>query len=425
MHRRTIGILTASAFSLFAACGDAPAIGKSDGSTSATVSAAPTSSVPPTTTLMSSSTTTSELDNGELEERLEAAGSVLGLDIPGGAWADWGFALCEGPTDTNMLMTAAEDLVVLYQGDGPASAEDTLLAAEILWRNTQILCPGSLTDEQLSAGPPAEYQFPRCEVPPLSALPWSEDVGEPSEESVADGVVEASWSGPVYYTSPAGDEVRQEMGVLVGRGETFRRLVDAGESPDEIRGDAAFVMEYNDTATSSIEVGWATTDRWCDAVVVRLNPDPLSTPVSGSEATNLVDYVESLMFSLFVPSLNQAESIIVPAVQSVEGARSLGGEPSHGGLDAVMAFEIDDQDYWVYAVPNEIGSERFELGEPIDEAIVEDVDVVVYETEGMLAAVFERAGLTIRVDAPTAGRSALLDAVARLVRSIDRVAEQP
>jgi hypothetical protein len=359
-----------------------------------------------------------------LERRLEAAGAGLGLEIPGGAWADWGFATCENPIDTNLLMTTADDLVVWAQDGIPASAQTTLSAAQILWENTQLLCPEVLSEEERSAGPPTQYEFPRCTVPTPFALPWSEEVGEPTEESLIDGVVEASWLGPAYYTGLDGREVRQEMNVLVGRGETFRRTAELGQPFGEIRGATAYLVGYDATDTSAVEVGWASSGRWCDAVVVRLNPDPLNTPVPGSEVTDLVQHIETLLFPPHSPSLNEAESIIIPAVESLQGATSLGGEPAHGGPGASMAFQIGNDEYWVYAVPDDVDSEVFDLGNPVDEATVGETDVSIHNNDGTSMAVFDQAGLTIGVGSSTAPQSSLLEAAALMIESIDQITGQ-
>lgn len=373
--------------------------------------------VAPTTT-----TTTLETEAYEsLERQLEAAGSALGLNIPGGGWIDWGSVVCENPSDTNALMTTADDLVVWAQDGEPASAETTLLAAQILWENTQILCPEMLTEEELSAGPPTEYEFPRCTAATPVKLPWSTTVGEPTEEATSNGVIEASWLGPIYDTGPDGSKLRQELVVMVGRGEVLQHLLEVGQPSGAIQGTVAYVHESDTTDLSGVEVGWANSGRWCDAVVVTLTPDPRD--ISTVEVADPVEYVETLMFPE-LPAPNEAESIIIPAVQSMDGAEALGGEPSHGSPTASMGFRVGNHEYWILAVPTGIDSELVDHGDTAEPATVNGIDVSVFANEQSLTAVFDQAGLTIRVDTATAPRSALVDAVARLIHSIDQVAGQ-
>jgi len=236
-----LGLIAAAMF--LAACGDIASDVGADTSDSVSQSGPAVTTTP--APVAPTSTATGNL--GSLEDRLEAAGAVLGLDIPGDAWVDAGVDACVRGMGSNLLMTLADDLVSWAQDDQPASAETTLLAAQILWSSLESICPETMTDEFLQAGQPDTYEIPRCEALIPAALPWSEEVGDPNDRDILDGVVIRWWRGPVYYKNLQGEEVPQQVTTLVGRGDIFQRILAAGQSLGEILGEPMYVIGYDGT----------------------------------------------------------------------------------------------------------------------------------------------------------------------------------
>ncbi|MEN8114645.1 MAG: GerMN domain-containing protein [Actinomycetota bacterium] len=203
--------------------------------------------------------------------------------VADGPLTDWGSALCQDPNDSELLMTLADDLVVWSQDGEPASPEATLGAAQVVWEKARELCPSRFSDETLSTGPPTKYIHPPCIAPTPTSLPWTDEVGEPATQTTTDGVVETTWVGPAYH-----GDAHHEMTILVGSGETYLQAVDVGERVGEVDGADAYIIGYDGTDTSAVELGWATSGRWCDAYVVRLAP--------ATGMPDLVEYIEAAIF---------------------------------------------------------------------------------------------------------------------------------
>lgn len=91
---------------------------------------------------------------------------------------------------------------------------------------------------------------------------------------------------------------------------------------------------------------WREHEGHCGAFRLQLGPPP--------ETGDLATLVQSLLEPPGDLFLNAAELRMADAVPLLEGYTAIGGEPSHGGPDAVYAFEDDTGWYSLHAVPSDV-----------------------------------------------------------------------
>jgi len=276
------------------------------------VDSTPTANLPPDTTL-------AILASDRAASMLIDLVQALDLeDVPRAAWDDFALAGCdEGAWDRGVNFALAEDFSILPFSSLETITNDQVLVAELMWLNAVALCGDIFPAGAIERGPPVLYEFPRCRHPlELWALPWSPEVTEPDTgEDHSLGLTFSLWV--------EGDST---LSIFQGADPSFDDAYRSGTAIGDINGNPAVSFEDSER----VQVMWRTSDWHCGAFRMEFHPVP--------EADDLAAFVQGLIQPPSGSFANPAEVRMSAAIELIEGYEDLGGEPSHGGRDAVYAF---------------------------------------------------------------------------------------
>ncbi len=239
------------------------------------------------------------------------------IDVPREAWDDFALAGCnEGIWDRAVNFALAEDFSILPFTYADVT-NDQVLVAELMWLNAVAQCGDAFPTGAIERGPPVSYTFPRCRHPlELWALPWSPEVTE------ADTGQDHSL-GLTYSIWEEGDSTLE---IIQGADPSFDGAYQSGTSIGDVNGNPA--VSFGDG--ERIQVMWRESEWHCGALRMEFHPVP--------ETDSLADFIESLLTPPDGVFANLAEERMGAAVDLIEGYEDLGGEPSHGGREAVYSF---------------------------------------------------------------------------------------
>lgn len=252
-------------------------------------------------------------------------------DVPREAWDDFALAGCdEGVWDRGVNFALAEDFSTLPFSSLDALADEQILVAELMWLNAVARCSDDFPSGAIERGPPALYEFPRCRHPlELWALPWSPEVTEADTgEDHSLGLTYSIWA-----------EGDGSVAVIQGADPSFDDAFETGTAIGDINGDPA--VSFGDA--ERVMVMWRTTEWHCGAFRIEFHPVP--------ETDDLAGFIEGLLTPPDYFFGNPAEERMSATIELIEGYEALGGEPSHGGRDAVYAFGDSAGWFDVRAVP--------------------------------------------------------------------------
>ncbi len=338
-------ILVAAASLLIAACGGAEVTGAGPVATTPSTVAP----VPPATTALTTTTTTTPpgWDPAAAQGLYDEIAERNGWAIPAVALPDFVADAC-GRELWDPTQAFAFGEALLFDGylDWRSSSYDRDIrtrAARMGWALAATHCPERFPDAALQAGPPTLGDYPPCDR--LSwqpfGLPWTAEVRTADEVTTgADGTLELAWEGP------AGEQLT----VTFGRGDAWERTIAAGAAVDDfgaarlgpIRRDG---RRAHAIIGETVSVGWEGGPEFCDAIVATLSPAPLDDPL---------DVMSDLLLEPLNVRVNDAELRMWTATLLLRGFDHIGGEPSHGGGDAVhWMVDAAGTGYFLYAIPVE------------------------------------------------------------------------
>ncbi len=240
------------------------------------------------------------------------------IDVPREAWDDFALAGCdEGIWDRGVNFALAEDFSILPFSSLDAIADDQILVAELMWLNAVGLCGDQFPAGAVDRGPPFSYEFPRCRHPlELWALPWSPEVtGADSGEDHSLGLTFSIWA-----------DNDNTLEIIQGADPSFDDAHRTGTAIGDINGNPA--VSFGDG--ERIQVMWRESEWHCGAFRMEFSPVP--------ETDDLAGLIEDLLTPPGGFLGNLAEERMSAAIDLIEGYEDLGGEPSHGGRDAVYSF---------------------------------------------------------------------------------------
>lgn len=378
-------------FVVAAACGDATVPG--DGpvaTTPSTVAPAPpdTSVAPPTTSTAATTTTTVPAGWGPDAARalFEQISHAQGWAIPEVALPDYAADACSRDL-WNPAAAYRFGEALLFDDflgwEAPVGSDEaTFDAARFGWALGVMTCADRFPADALAAGPPSVNQIPACDALTWAphTLPWPADPLVPDHaRDAADGSAVLRWDGPdgASFT------------VTIGRADRWSEVVGAGEPIDDFGaatlgpfsrpGQAAYVVATD----AAVTVAWERGPEHCSALLATLSPPPPGDPV---------DAVADIVLPAIDARVNPTELRMATAITSLHGFDHIGGEPSHGGGDAVhWMTDANGTDYFLYAIPVERFPALQERREfiALRDAEVAGAPVTVYlptERDGLVAS---------------------------------------
>ncbi len=349
-------ILVAAALLVVAACGGEATVtgGGPAATTPSTVVPAPpattppptTTTPPPTTTTATTTTTAAPGWGPETAQRLyDEIAEFNGWAIPAVALPDFAADACSRDLwEPVRAFAFGESLLhdgfLGWRVSGYDRSTRTR-AARLGWALAAMHCPERFPADALQAGPPTVDDHPACDRLGWQphALPWPDELG-PADRVAAqpDGSLELAWDGPEGSS----------LTVIFGRGDAWGHATSGGEpvtdfgaaqlGPLRREGRRAHVVSGD-----ALTVAWEDGPEFCAAVVATLSPTPTGEPL---------DHLAQLLFEPLTARVNEAELRMWAATRELRGFDHHGGEPSHGGGDAVhWMSDAAGTGYFLYAIP--------------------------------------------------------------------------
>ncbi len=325
--------------------GDGPAVT----TPSKVAPAPPATTLPPTSTTGTATTTTTTAPPGwsppAARQLYDEIAAFNGWPIPNVALPDYAADACSRDLwDPVQAFAFGESLLHDTYLDWRVSRHDRSIrtrAARLGWALALLHCPERFPPEAIEAGPPTLDDHPACDR--LSwrpyLLPWTDEVG-PADRIAAgdDGALELAWQGP------AGEVLT----VTFGRGDAWQRTSSIGQ---QITGFGAAQLgplrrdgwPAHVVAGADFTVAWEDGPEFCNATVATMSPIP---------AGDRQDRLAAAVMEPLDVHVNEAELRMWAATLELRGFDHVGGEPSHGGGDAVHWMEdAHGTGYFLYAVP--------------------------------------------------------------------------
>ncbi len=345
-------ILVAAAMLVVAACGGEATVtgGAPAATTPSTAAPAPPDTTPALPTTTSATTTTTPPGRWEPATAQDLYDEIAAFNewsIPAVALPDFAADACSRDLWEPVEAFAFGE-TLLHDGflGWRVSSYDRSTrtrAAQFGWALAVSHCPERFPAEALQAGPPTLDDHPACDRLGWQphAVPWSNEIG-PADRIAAhpDGALELAWHGPAGTS----------LTVTFGRGEAWELARSAGEPVADFGAEQLGPLR-RDGRPAHVVTGDALTVAWedgpelCAAVVATLSPAPVDEPL---------DRLAELVFEPLDVRINDAELRMWGATQELRGFDHHGGEPSHGGGDAVhWMSDAAGTGYFLYAIPVE------------------------------------------------------------------------